>query len=541
MTKCRILLAWACLAPALWQIPAAVAAATKPAERPNVIVVLTDDQGYGDLSCHGNPILKTPNLDKLHDESICFTDFHVSPMCTPTRSQIMSGEDCLTTGAYVVCSGHDLLREGIATMADVFAANMFSGDGYRTGLFGKWHLGGNYPYRPQDRGFQESVCFRGWGITSTSGHWNNAYYDDWYIHNGQLQHYQGYCTDVWFHEAMEWMKACAARGEPFFLYLPTNTPHGPLWVPEKYAAPYQGKVAPPIANFFGMIANIDENMAKLDAMLKESGLYDNTILVFMTDNGGTAGVPIWNAGMRGHKTEYYEGGHRVPCFVRWPAGGLRQPGNIGELTQCQDLLPTLVELCGLRKPEGARFDGVSLTPTLRGQPQPELAERKLVVQYGIWEEYMGPTKWNCTVMWKKWRLVHGKELYDIAADLGQKSNVAAQHPEIVAALRDHYEKWWARTEPLAREFPPIHLGSEHENPVFLGCEDWMAIEHRQHGMDPRGGQPQRSLARAGGARRRVRDCAAPLAGRGRRRDHRGRAGVQGRLGRVSGGQSVAHY
>jgi hypothetical protein len=178
--------------------------------------------------------------------------------------------------------------------------------------------------------------------------------------------------------------------------------------------------------------------------------------------------------MRGGKTEYYEGGHRVPCFVRWPAGGLRRPGDVADLTQCQDLLPTLIDLCGLPSPKGGHFDGISLAPLLRGKRQAELADRKLVVQYGIWEEYMGPTKWNCAVMWGKWRLFRGKALYDIATDPGQKTDVAAQYPEVVKALRDHYERWWARTEPLSREFSPIHLGSDHENPVYLGCEDWLA-------------------------------------------------------------------
>ncbi len=164
---------------AFWYPSITIAATAKPAERPNVLIVLTDDQGYGDFSCLGNPILKTPNLDKLHDQGIRLTDFHVCPMCTPTRSQIMTGRDCLTTGAYVVCSGHDLLREGLPTMADCFAADMFAGAGYRTGQFGKWHLGGNYPFRPQDRGFQESVCFRGFGIVSSSDYWNNDGYNDW--------------------------------------------------------------------------------------------------------------------------------------------------------------------------------------------------------------------------------------------------------------------------------------------------------------------------------------------------------------------------
>lgn len=451
----------------------ATAAQGRPETLPNVIVVVTDDQGYGDFSCHGNPILKTPHLDRLHDQSVRFIDFHVSPMCTPTRSQIMTGRDCLANGAYVVCSGHGFIREGIPTLADAFASTMFSQGGYRTGLFGKWHLGDNYPYRPQDRGFQEVLTFRGWGLTGSQTYWNTSYYDDRYLHNGEPEQYHGYCTDVWFDEAMKWMKQCNQRHEPFFVYLPTSAPHGPLWVPEKYAAPYKGKVKPAVADFFGMIANIDENMGRLDAFLKDSGLYDNTILVFMTDNGGTVGVPVWNAGMRGKKTEYYDGGHRVPCFVRWPAGGLRQPADVDDLTECQDLLPTLIELCGLRKPEGVEFDGMSLATLLHGGAQPELASRKLVVQYGIWEEYRGPTKWNCAVMWGKWRLVRGTQLYDIKADPAQQRNLADERSEVVAALRDHYEKWWARTEPLARTFHPIHLGSTRENPVYLGSQDWV--------------------------------------------------------------------
>ena len=193
----------------------------------------------------------------------------------------------------------------------------------------------------------------------------------------------------------------------------------------KIREPYKGKVKPTIAHFFGMIANIDENMGRLDAMLKESGLYDNTILIFMTDNGGTCGVPIWNAGMRGRKTEYYDGGHRVPCFIRWPAGGLRQPGDVDDA----DAVPRPAAhahrpVRPAASPREAHFDGVSLAPLLRGKPQPELADRKLVVQYGIWEEYLGPTKWNCAVMWGKWRLFRGKALYNIAADPGQKTDVA---------------------------------------------------------------------------------------------------------------------
>jgi arylsulfatase A-like enzyme len=433
------------------------------AGRPNVILVLTDDQGYGDLSCHGNPVLRTPNLDRLHAQSIRLTDFHVAPMCTPTRGELMSGLDALRNKARHVCGGLTMLRTDVPTMADVFAAG-----GYRTGLFGKWHLGDSYPYLPQHRGFQEVVHHKSWGITSAADYWGNDYFDDTYFHNGKLQKYEGYCNDVWFREATKWMKGCAARGEPFFCYVPTNVPHGPLFVAPQYAEPYRNKPGVP-ANFFGMIANIDENMGKLMTMLDETHLADNTILIFMTDNGGTAGVKLYNAGMRDGKTSLYDGGHRVPCFIRWPGGKLRKPGDIGELTTCQDLLPTLIDLCGLKAPSGTHFDGTSLAGLLRGSPT-TLPDRMIVVQYHI-----EIPKWNATVMWNKWRLVKGRELYDIATDPGQKQDIAAQHPDVVEAMRDHYERWWTGVEPVAKEPCCVHIGAPQENPVRLTCADWYMV------------------------------------------------------------------
>ncbi len=436
--------------------------AESKAGRPNVILVLTDDQGYGDLSSHGNPVLRTPNLDRLREQSIRLTDFHVAPMCTPTRGEILSGLDALRNRARHVCGGLTMLRTDVQTMADVFRAG-----GYRTGMFGKWHLGDSYPYLPQYRGFEEVVHHKSWGITSAADRWGNDYFDDTYSHNGQLRKYEGYCTDVWFREATNWMKARAAAGERFFCYLPTNAPHTPHFVPPEYAQPYKQPRVP--AEFFGMIANIDENMGRLMTMLDETGLAENTILIFMTDNGGTAGVRLFNAGMRDGKTSLYDGGHRVPCFVRWPGGKLRGAGDIDELTTCQDLLPTLIELCELKTPTGTRFDGTSLAGLLRGS-QTHLPDRMIVVQYHI-----EIPKWNATVMWKKWRLVKGQELYDVAADPGQKKNVADKHPEIVQAMREHYERWWTEVEPVAKEPCYVHIGSDRENPVTLTCADWHMI------------------------------------------------------------------
>jgi arylsulfatase A-like enzyme len=448
-----------------WRVSAAAAAAA--AKKPSVIIVLTDDQGYGDLSCHGNPVLKTPCLDKLHQQSIRLTDFHVTPMCTPTRGQIMTGQDALRNGAFCVCSGRTFIRGGTSTMAEIFAAG-----GYRTGIFGKWHLGDNYPHRPHDRGFQEAVYHLGWGITSTPDYWNNHYFDDFFRHSGRLQQYPGYCTDVWFAEAIQWIKACHQRNEPFFVYLTPNAPHAPFFVPDKYRQPYKN-LDHQVASFFGMIANIDENMAKLDVMLQQTGLRDDVILIFMTDNGGTGGIKVYNAGMRGAKTSLYDGGHRVPCFIRWPRGGLRGPGDVDTLAQCQDLLPTLIDFCGLQKPTGAHFDGISLAPLLQGEPQPELAQRMLVVQYGGLE-HSDPDKWDSAVLWNQWRLVKGQELYDVKADPGQQNDVAKQHPDVVMKMRADYEKWWAGIEPKLTDFTPITLGSDHENPTCLSAMDWLA-------------------------------------------------------------------
>jgi len=431
---------------------------------PNVVVILSDDQGYGDVSAHGNPVLKTPNLDKLHGESIRLTDFHVAPMCTPTRGELLSGRDALHTGASSVCAGRSFLPRGTPTMAEVFRSS-----GYRTGHFGKWHLGDGYPNLPHQRGFEETVYHLGWGITSMADTWLNDCFDGRFFHNGELKHYPGYCTDVFFDQAMNYMRDRKAAGELFFVYLPTNAPHGPHWVADKYKAPYRGKVPPPVVPFFGMIANLDENLGRLDAFLRESGLYDDTLVFYFNDNGGTGGVNVFNAGMRGRKTQYYDGGHRAMGFLRWPGGKLRPVGDVDELTQVQDLLPTLIDLCGLQTPAEEQFDGVSLAPLLRGT-QDRLAERMLVVQYG-----QEPQKWDSCVLKGKWRLVHGEELYDVGNDRAQEHDVAAKYPDVVRQLRDHYEQWWAGVEPRLYDFSPISIGAPQENPVMLSAADWTNV------------------------------------------------------------------
>jgi len=447
-------------------LAASLAAAHAPvyaqsASKPNVLIILTDDQGYGDLSAHGNPVLKTPNMDRLHAESVRFIDFHSAPMCTPTRGQLMSGVDALRNKACSVTAGRAVLRRDLPTMANVFQDN-----GYATGLFGKWHLGDSYPYRPMDRGFETAKYHLGFGMSSAP-EFDNDYENGRYQDNGVLKRFDGYCTDFWFSEAMKWMGRQHAGNKPFFCYLPTNAPHGPAWVASKYSDPYQRDKLP--AGFFGMIANIDENLGKLEQFLTKTGLRDNTIVIFMTDNGATAGANVFNAGMRARKTQLYEGGHRVPCFVRWPKGGLRPAGDVDYPGQMQDLLPTLIDLCALKPPAQAKFDGATLAPLLRGRTS--MPDRMLVVQYG-----QVPKKWESDVIWNQWRLVNGAELYDFRANVAQDRDLAQAHPDVVAKMRAHYENWWASVEPGVREPEPVAvIGSPHESPTMLCSADWWEI------------------------------------------------------------------
>ncbi len=440
--------------------------------RPNVVLVITDDQGYGDLGCTGNPWIQTPRIDRFHEEAMRFNDFHVQPLCTPTRGAIMTGRRPVRNGAWATCWGRSILRQNETTMADVFRAG-----GYRTAMFGKWHLGDNYPYRPFDRGFEHVVAHHGGGVGQTPDFWGNNYFDDTYFANGQAREYEGYCTDIWFEQALNWIEEHQA--EPFFVYLATNAPHRPYLVAERYRQLYEGNPEIPEPAFYGMITNIDENFGKLDAKLKELGLDENTILIFMTDNGSSGGSRLdengfvtqgYNAGMRGKKASYYEGGHRVPFFVRYPAGGIGG-GRTSEEFCCDiDLLPTFMDLCGLAHPGDLALDGRSFAPVLRGETT-ELPDRTHFLQYR--QSSTPPEKWTNAVLTRQWRLIHGKELYDIKADPGQRQDVADQHPEVVTKLRAAHEAWWDEIEPDFSRFCAITLGNPAENPTKLCAMDVM--------------------------------------------------------------------
>lgn len=442
-----------------------VGLAAENPRQPNVLIVMTDDQGLGDFSFMGNPVLQTPHLDDFARQAIRFTDFHVCPMCSPTRGQLLTGLAALRNGATSVTAGRTFLRPGLTTLPQIFGQA-----GYATGIFGKWHLGDSYPHRPLDKGFAESVYHLGWGQLHSTPEFDWPLVDGRYFHQGAEQRYQGHCTDFWFDSAMAWMKECQRQGQPFLCYLPTNAPHAPHIELEEFVQPYQGKGP---AGFFGMIAHIDKRFGDLEQFLSAEKLKDNTIVVFMTDNGGTAGVGTFNAGLRAGKTTYYDGGHRVPCWIRWPNGRLGESRDIDWPTQNTDLLPTLCDLCGLEPPPWAAADelyhGDSLTGLLR-DTEAKLPDRKLVVQYG-----QTPQKFEACVIWNQWRLVKGAELYDIVTDRAQKSDIAANHPDVVQAMRDHYERWWAGLEPMLNDFVPISIGAQQQPVVELTSGDWEGI------------------------------------------------------------------
>ena len=325
------------------------AQSSSPAKRPNIVFILTDDQGYGDLSCHGNPILKTPNLDALHARSVRFRDYHVSPTCAPTRAALFTGRHEFRSGVTHTINERERLRLQAFTLAQLLKQA-----GYLTGIFGKWHLGDEADHQPDRRGFDEVFIHGGGGIGQTypgscGDAPGNRYFDPAILHNGRFEKTKGYCTDLFFDEALRWIDAERKESSPFFCWIATNAPHLPLQVPANYEAMYTGKVTADEAKFFGMIANIDDNVGKLVARLKEWNLEENTIVVFMTDNGGTVGTRIFNAGMRGMKVTPYLGGTRVPFFVAWP-GHLPAGVDVDALTAHIDIFPTFAELTDAQDP-----------------------------------------------------------------------------------------------------------------------------------------------------------------------------------------------
>ena len=439
-------------------------------QQPNIVLVITDDQGYGDLGCTGNPIIQTPHIDAFHDESVRLTNFHVAPTCAPTRSTIFTGHYANSTGVWHTVGGRSLLRDNEVTLADVL-----HNAGYRTGLFGKWHLGDNYPYRPQDRGFDEVIVHGGGGISQTPDYWGNDYFDDTYFVNGEPQKFDGYCTDVWFREGMKFIEH--HQDQPFFCCITPNAPHSPYNVEPRYSEPYRNQLTEDRANFYGMISNIDENFGNLRQKLQDLNLEENTILIFMTDNGTSEGVVVdenhfvtdgYNAGLRGMKNSQYDGGHRVPFLISWKGANISGGRDVDQLTASIDMMPTLLDLCSASD-DSLSFHGTSVKSLLMNDGT-DWQDRVIVTDS---QRLTHPVKWRkSAVMTNRWRLVDGHELYEIGIDREQRANIAEQYPDLVAELRASYEDWWEIVSEQFDRDVPITIGAEDEPEVSLTCHDW---------------------------------------------------------------------
>jgi len=436
--------------------------------RPNFIVVLTDDQGWGDVGFHDNPDIRTPNLDALAEESTEFKRFYVEPVCSPTRASILTGRYHYRTGVIHTSRGGAKMFGDETTLAE-----RLRDLGYRTGIFGKWHLGDNYPMRPQDQGFEESLWHPSGGIGQPPDDASNMYFDPTLFKGSDRVETSGYCTDVFFDAALDFIER--NQDEPFFVYLPTNAPHTPLQVAEEAWKPYaEAGLDEDTARVYAMVENIDENMGRLDTKLEQLSLSEHTYVVFLSDNGPQQ--RRYNAGLRGRKGGNYEGGIRALSLWRGPdvEGGF----EIETIAAHVDLAPTVLDLAGSNT---AGLDGRSLAPALRREEQ-EDADRRLVLQT---HRGLDPKPYqNAAIVSQKWKLVAGPgtfsdeawphsddpplELYDLENDPGEEHDLADERPEIVEALKADYAAWFASVM-AERNFAPgrIHLGSQREPETLL--------------------------------------------------------------------------
>ena len=432
--------------------------------RPNIILIMTDDQGMGDLSCMGNPILQTPNLDRLYRHSTRFTDFHVSPTCAPTRSAIFSGRHEFRNGVTHTIKE----RERMALSTTTFP-QLLRKVGYETGIFGKWHLGDEDAYQPYNRGFSEVFIHGAGGIgQSYPGSCadfppnrlsESRYFDNVILHNQTIVQTEGFCTDVFFEAATMWIEKQRQSNIPFFAYISTNAPHGPMLAPSQYKKRFaEDGWDEIIQGRYGMIENIDDNLGKLMNKMDQWGAWEDTLFIFMTDNGQARGTgkrngkseKMFTAGFKTGKGSPYEGGTHVPAFWRWD--GKLKPGiDIPALTAHIDLFETFCDLADATIPESIqKRDGKSLLPLLNDS-QATWADRTLFIHQGRWEKGDNPddSKFkNCAVRTQRWRFVNNSQLYDISNDPFEEKNVAEEHPEVISELRKAYDLWWAETLPL---------------------------------------------------------------------------------------------
>ncbi len=409
----------------------ALADRSPAARRPNVVLIMTDDQGWGDIRSHGNDKINTAVQDRLAAEGARFDRFFVCPLCAPTRASLLTGRYHMRTGTHGVTRGQEIMRAEEVTIAEVLKQA-----GYATGCFGKWHNGSYWPHHPNGQGFDEFLGF-------CAGHWNN-YFDTTLDHNGREVKTKGYITDVLTDAAIEFIKA--HRDRPFFCYVPYNAPHGPFQVPEKYWKKYADSgLDARTACVYAMVENIDDNLGRILKTLDGMKLAENTVVIFLTDNGPNG--PRFNGGMAGRKGSNWEGGCRVPCFVRWP-GRVRAGTTIKQIAAHIDLLPTIAEICGVKRPRTLPLDGKSLLPLLVNQvsswPDRMLFERGAV----------RTQRFRLQVSGRRRRQPGKPQLFDMAADPGQKRDVSKQHPDVAARLTKAYQAWHADVSKGLEGMPP---------------------------------------------------------------------------------------
>jgi arylsulfatase A-like enzyme len=444
---------------------AAPLAAQPASAAPNIVLILTDDQGYGDVSLHGNPVLETPHMDSIAKAGARCTHHHSSPVCSPTRSSLLTGRYNYRTGVVDTYLGRSMMHGEEETLAEMLRKR-----GYRTGIFGKWHLGDNYPLRAVDQGFEESLVLNGGGLTQPGDPpealtgVKPSYFDPVLSRNGKWEPGKGYCTDIFFREAAQFIGAKSAK--PFFCYLATNAPHDPLQIADSYVAPFRAKgLDENTAKTYGMLKNLDDNLGNLLRRLDELKLTENTIVIFLTDNGPQRAR--FNAGLRAVKGTVYEGGIKVPLFVRWPAR--IQPGTIVDrLSAHIDLTPTLLEAAGAKSERP--LDGRSLLPLLVDSKAKESwSDRTVFLQ---WHRGDAPEPFNnAAVLTQRYKLVNGKELYDLSADPGETKDLAAAEPSMVRQLRISYEAWFKDVSGTRGYAPPrIAIGAKA--PTLLTRQDW---------------------------------------------------------------------
>ncbi|MDA7935777.1 arylsulfatase [bacterium] len=426
--------------------------------RPNIILVITDDQGMGDFSCMGNKVVRTPHIDQFYEKSTRFTDFQVSPTCAPTRAALMSG-----CAPFKVGVTHTIFQRERMALKVHTLPQLLQSAGYTTGIFGKWHLGDEEEYLPGNRGFDEALIHGAGGIGQVRlgdfpPNGENSYFDNVLLHNETIVQTKGYCTDLFFQSGLAWVKKQNVAKKPFFAYISLNAPHAPMIAPEKYTKRFtELGYDKGTAGRYGMVENIDDNFGAMMKKLTEWQALENTIVIFMTDNGGThlsgklngKKVKHFNANLKGAKNSPHEGGSHVPAFWQWK-GVLGKGVDIDALTTHIDFYKTFAELAGAKLPDDMqKIDGRSLLPLLKN-PKAEWPDRTLFFHCGRWNpgKREAAIYAKCAVRTDRWRLVNNKELYDISKDPSQEKDVFESHPEVVKQLEKSYHEWWTSVQPL---------------------------------------------------------------------------------------------